>query len=166
MADMEHGGSTQIRTWIPDDQYGVIREMAAGKHVSISQVVRDLIGTGLTCDAARGAGDLLAKQLEGAVATLRAAVTEAAKPVSQSADNIGSALDHLERLMFFVAQTAAFISVINESTIEQQLRRLRPDPDAADDLVNSWRGKHIKIAEERVSKSLRGPKPKLEAGEG
>jgi len=41
-----NNNGTQIRAWIPDDQYGVIRELAAARQVSISQIVRELIAAG------------------------------------------------------------------------------------------------------------------------
>lgn len=153
----------QIKVWLPDELYSVIREMAAGRGGNVSQVVRGLISVGLTHDAAESANDLVAKRLTEGMAELRAAVIEAAKPVSKSADDVGSALDHLERLTFFIAQNVAFVAAANESSIEQILRRNYPnDRDAADEAVKTWFGKHQGIAHERIRKALREPKPKLD----
>ncbi len=133
---------TQIRTWVPDDQYGVIRELAAARQVSISQVVRDLIVSGLETDGQRQALD-------------------------RSLQQVTSAIDHLERLTFFAAQEAAFSAIVNEKNYEALGQREAPgDPDEAAAIAKRFIGKIQGLVHERIRKALRGPnRLRKEAGE-
>lgn len=124
----EHNG-TQIRTWVPDDQYGVIRELAAARQVSVSQIVRELIARGIE------------SQVD-----------------SDSLREIKSALDHLERLMFFAAQEAAFAAIVYEKNYEVLGQREAPgDPDEAAAITKRFIGKIQSLVHERIRKVLRGP---------
>jgi hypothetical protein len=129
--DAEHPGDTQIRTWIPDDQYAVIREMAAARQVSVSQIVRELIARGMEQDAG--------------AASVRQVLT---------------ALDHLERLVFFAAQQAAVAATWDQEGYRSATRQKLPDdPDRAAALAEQMIGKMQGIAHERLRKALRGPNP-------
>lgn len=129
---------TQIRTWIPDDQYSIIREFAAARQVSISQIVRELIATGFQNDAQQ----------------------QAAKDALKS---VTSSLDHLERLIFFIAQNASYTAVSGEKSGEAAAVKLYPhNPEQAAEAIQIARGEIMGIVHERIRKALRGPKPKLE----
>jgi hypothetical protein len=133
--DVEHPESTQIRTYVPDDQYGVIRELAAARRVSISQIVRELIAAGLQKDA------------------LDSAAAEAMETVT-------SALDHLERLLFFAAQQAALTAVGQEQSARMATRQAAPnDPERAQRLFDAAIGELQKIAHERLRQALHGRNP-------
>ncbi len=136
-----NNNGTQIRAWIPDDQYGVIRELAAARQVSISQIVRELIAAGLQDDAHQQAAQ-------------------------ESLKAVTSALDHLERLLFFTAQNSAYSAVSAERAGEAAAAKLFPNnSERAAEAVESTRGKIMGIIHERIRKALRGPKPQVEEGE-
>ncbi|NMP24357.1 ribbon-helix-helix protein, CopG family [Sulfobacillus harzensis] len=131
--DTEHPGDTQIRTWVPNNQYAVIRELAAARQVSVSQIVREMIGAGLETDGQRQALD-------------------------QALHQVTSALDHLERLTFFAAQEAAFAAIVQEKNYEVLGQREAPgNPDEAAAITKRFVGKIQGLVHERIRRALRGP---------
>lgn len=130
--DSAHPSDTQIRVWVPDDQYGVIRDLAATRQVSMSRVVRDLIVSGLQTDGQRQALGLALHQ-------------------------VTTALDHLERLLFFSAQTGAFLMVSKEQDYRAIANQNATDGAEAAQRAAEWIGELQGIAHERIRKALRGP---------
>jgi hypothetical protein len=122
----------QVRTWVPEDQFSIIRELAAGRQVSVSQIVRDLIATGLETDGQRQALD-------------------------QALHRVTSALDHLERLLFFSVQANAFLLVSKEQDYRAIAGQKLAGPKEASELAAEWIGEIRGVAHERIRKALRGP---------
>jgi hypothetical protein len=91
----EHQG-IQIKIWLPESIYSVVRELAAG-HTSgnISQAVRVLLQRGLEKDALDAAAD-------------------------EVIGRVTSQLDHPERLLFFTAVEAARTAGVMDEATRQQ----------------------------------------------
>ncbi len=134
MSDRHEG--VQVKIWLPENTYSIIRELAAA-HTdgNVSQAIRTLLQRGLQKDA-----------LDSAAAEAMEAVT--------------SALDHLERLLFFAAQQAALTAVGQEQSARMATRQAAPnDPERAQRLFDAAVGELQKIAHERLRQALHGRNP-------
>lgn len=139
--DTEHAGDTQIRTWVPDDQYSVIRELAAARHTSISQIVRDLISAGLQDDAHQQAA------------------CDALYAVTDS-------LEHLKRVAYYTAEAAGLLKISWEANARAQADQKYPnDPESALEAARGTLGKYKKIHFERIRKALKESKSPIEEEE-
>ncbi len=129
----------QIKVWLPEEIYSVVRELAAATtEGNVSEVVRGLIADGLQKDAHQQAAQ-------------------------ESVKSVTSALDHLERLVFFIAQNTAAERVAAEKGGALKAKSSFPnDPEKAHEILMAGRGEIKMMANERVRKALHGPKPKLE----
>ena len=133
---MGENSGVQVKVWLPDEVYSVVRELAAA-HTdgNVSQAIRTLLQRGLQKDA-----------LDSAAAEALEAVT--------------SALDHLERLVFFTAQQAALTAVGQEQSARMATRQAAPnDPERAQRLFDTAVGELKKIAHERLHQALHGRNP-------
>lgn len=84
----------QIKVWLPEEIYSVVRELAAATtEGNVSEVVRGLIAGCLQKDAHQQAAQ-------------------------ESVKTVTSALDHLERLTFLIAQNTAYTAVSGEKSGE------------------------------------------------
>jgi len=128
----------QIKVWLPEEIYSIIRELAAATtEGNVSEVVRSLIADGLQKDAQQQAAQ-------------------------ESVKSVTSALNHLERLTYFIAENTAFSVAATETSAQSQAQRQHADnPEEAAQALATAIGKLQGIAHERIRKTLRGPKPKL-----
>ena len=151
-----HDG-VQIRVWLEDKPYSLIREMAAAQHTSVSQIVRDLVSAGMQRNV----------DIDGVTAPLVDAVTAAStaqvQPLIEQQHTLSSQIAHLERLVFFIAQNTAFSLAATEDGARAQSRRNHPDDaEAAAQSFNSAIGKLQGLAHERINKALKGSRPIIE----
>lgn len=144
-AEDRHDG-VQRKVWIPESLNQTVEKLAASSGISISGVLRQLIADGLHREA----------QSEAATAQIIDMLSSALQPLA-------SRIDHLERLLFYTAQSAGIMAVNLEVSAKQQAQKAFPnDPDRAEDVAQSTVGKMQKMAHERLNKALRGPRPTLE----
>lgn len=110
---MGENAGVQVRIWLPDEVYSVVRELA-GAHTdgNVSHAIRTLLQRGLQKDA------------------LDSAAAEAMETVT-------SALDHLERLVFFTAQQAALTAVGQEQSARMATRQTAPNDPERTQLMES-----------------------------
>ncbi len=143
--DDRHEG-VQRKVWMSETLNTTVEKLAASTNQSISAVLRQLISAGVQSEA----------QNEVMAQKMAEAITAALMPLT-------SRVDHLERLNFFIAQNTAAERVAAEKGGEAAVKRNFPnDPEKAHEVLMAARGEIKMMANERVKKALRGPKPKPE----
>jgi hypothetical protein len=89
----------QIKLWLPESIYSVVRELAAATDGNVSEAVRILLKRGIGKDAL----DIAAQEV---------------------IDRVTSQLDHLERLVYFAAlESARTADGIDDATIDSGAKR-------------------------------------------
>ena len=132
----------QIKVWLPEAIYSVIRELAAGKtEGNVSEVVRDLIAAGLQDDAHQQAA------------------RDALYAVTDS-------LEHLKRVAYYTAEAAGLLKISWETNARAQADQQYPhDPESALEAARGTLGKYKKIHFERIRKALKESKSPIEEEE-
>ncbi len=141
VSEDRHEG-VQRKVWMPESMNQAVEKLAASTGQPISATLRNLIAGGLAKDA-----DL---------SNITAMVEALLQPVM-------SRLDHMERLLFFIAQNTAFSVAATEDGARAQARRNHPDDaEAAAQSFDSAIGKLQGLTHERIRKALKGPRPTTE----
>lgn len=144
LAEDRHEG-VQRKVWMPESLNTAVEKLAASTGQPISATLRELISAGLHADA------------QTAMATEQ--VTEM---MASALAPVVSRIDHLERLIFFIAQNTAYTAVAGERAGQAAAAKLFPnDPERAEEELRSARGEIMGIVHERIRKALRGPKSKV-----
>ncbi len=142
--DSRHEG-VQRKVWMPDDMNTTVEMLAASGRKPVSAVMRELMAAGLQSEA----------QNEAMVLKMAEAITTALMPVM-------SRLEHLERLVFYTAESAGLAAENLVYSAQKQGQKLHPDdPEQAAEVVKNTIGRYQGMTHEKIRKALRGPKPKL-----
>lgn len=133
----------QRKVWMPESLNTAVEKLAAAAGQPISATLRELITAGLHADA------------HTAMAT-----EQIAEMVASALAPLVSRIDHLERLIFFTAQNAAYTAVVNERAGQAAAAKMFPnDPDRAAEWMQGVQGEIRGLVHERVRKALRGSNP-------
>ncbi len=146
MADDSRHEGVQRKVWMPEDMNTTVEMLAASGRKPVSAVMRELMAAGLQSEAQN---TVVAQQMADAITT-------ALTPLL-------TRIDHLERLVFYTAESAGMAAENLVYSAQKQGQKLHPDdPEQAAEVVKNTIGRYQSMTHEKIRKALRGPKPKLE----
>jgi hypothetical protein len=140
--DDRHEG-VQRKVWLPEPVNTAVEKLAASQNQAISATLRELIQAGLR-DETRN----------------EAAVQQVTEILADVLQPLVTRVDHLERLIFFIAQNTAAERVTAEKRGEAVAQERFPDhPERAAEAVRLARGEIQMLVHDRIRKALRGRNP-------